>query len=59
MEEKDCPRRVQEHSAHCGLIAFYIADSGHAPYGERDAAHVLARSRRNCANSQNGTSAPF
>ena len=23
----------------------YIADSGHAPYGERDAAHVLARSR--------------
>lgn len=24
---------------------FYIADSGHAPYGERDAAHVIARSR--------------
>lgn len=23
----------------------YIADSGHAPYGERDVAHVLARSR--------------
>jgi len=23
----------------------YIADSGHAPYGERDEAHVLARSR--------------
>jgi glutamate racemase len=23
----------------------YLADSGHAPYGERDAAHVLARSR--------------
>ncbi|WP_096696424.1 glutamate racemase [Polaromonas sp. AER18D-145] len=23
----------------------YIADSGHAPYGERDAAHVIARSR--------------
>ena len=23
----------------------YIADSGHAPYGERDAEHVLARSR--------------
>ncbi len=23
----------------------YIADRGHAPYGERDAAHVLARSR--------------
>jgi glutamate racemase len=23
----------------------YIADSGHAPYGERDTAHVLARSR--------------
>ena len=23
----------------------YIADSGHAPYGERDAAHVLERSR--------------
>ena len=23
----------------------YIADSGHAPYGERDQAHVLARSR--------------
>ena len=23
----------------------YIADSGHAPYGERDSAHVLARSR--------------
>ena len=23
----------------------YIADSGHAPYGERDAAHVLNRSR--------------
>lgn len=23
----------------------YIADSGHAPYGERDAAHVLTRSR--------------
>ena len=23
----------------------YVADSGHAPYGERDAAHVLARSR--------------
>jgi glutamate racemase len=23
----------------------YIADSGHAPYGERDDAHVLARSR--------------
>jgi glutamate racemase len=23
----------------------YIADSGHAPYGERDAAHVMARSR--------------
>ncbi|MES2281665.1 MAG: glutamate racemase [Pseudomonadota bacterium] len=24
----------------------YIADSGHAPYGERDDAHVMARSRR-------------
>lgn len=23
----------------------YVADSGHAPYGERDAAHVIARSR--------------
>lgn len=23
----------------------YVADSGHAPYGERDGAHVLARSR--------------
>ena len=23
----------------------YLADNGHAPYGERDAAHVLARSR--------------
>lgn len=23
----------------------YLADSGHAPYGERDAAHVIARSR--------------
>ena len=23
----------------------YVADSGHAPYGERDAAHALARSR--------------
>lgn len=23
----------------------YVADSGHAPYGERDVAHVLARSR--------------
>ena len=23
----------------------YIADSGHAPYGERDDAHVLARAR--------------
>jgi glutamate racemase len=23
----------------------YLADSGHAPYGEKDAVHVLARSR--------------
>ena len=23
----------------------YLADNGHAPYGERDTAHVLARSR--------------
>jgi glutamate racemase len=28
----------------------YIADSGHAPYGERDEAHVLARSRAMAAH---------
>jgi glutamate racemase len=29
-----------------GLSARYIADSGHAPYGDREAAHVIERSTR-------------
>ncbi|MDB5869322.1 MAG: glutamate racemase [Polaromonas sp.] len=36
-------RALQAEMPHEHFI--YVADSGHAPYGERDAAHVLARSR--------------
>lgn len=80
MAEKDCHRRVQEHSGHLALNVVsvavasnspigvfdsgvgglsvlralqaelpqerfvYLADNGHAPYGDRDDSHVLQRS---------------
>jgi glutamate racemase len=34
---------LHRHAPHAPLV--YVADSAHAPYGERDAAHVVARSR--------------